>query len=91
MTTIKYLLSHNHFKIYVQAKNNALAKAFLKDAEAEGFKFTAGTKPTSHHPSDLFAVNSDMTISYVGIAGRLACQCGAQVGGQNVIKINYEI
>ena len=59
-----------------------IANKFLRDAEAEGFTFGDGAKPT--------VVNKDWTVSHVGMAGHMAYQSATMIGDQRLIRIDYE-
>ena len=64
---------------------------FLTLVGNEGFTFGDGVKPTEKHSSDVFAVNDNKTISYVGIVGRTAI--GSKVnetGGKEIVKVDFE-
>ena len=71
--------------IYIHCRSRAIAMHFLKDAEAEGFLFSDGIKPTEKEPDDIYALNSDFTISYTGMFPHM--MFGG--GGDNVIWIDY--
>lgn len=77
-------------KVYVYLKNEVVARKFLLDAEAEGFTFGDGANPTSRPGNDLYVVNKDWTISYVGLAGHLAFKSAKTIGDQKLIRIDYE-
>ena len=84
MKTITSLINANK-KVYVRMSSDEICKAFLAQAENEGFLF-GGMKPTAKHPSDLIAVLSDKTLCYVGTIGRMAAGSGAE----NVCVIDAE-
>ena len=89
MSKIRKVLSTNPGRIYVYLADRDVCEQFLRDAEKEGFLFTDGTKPTQKHTSDLIAVNSDLTINYVGFIGRAAYQAANEIGNQPLVKIDY--
>lgn len=64
-------------KVYVYLADATVARTFLAMAEAEGFVFGDGAKPTSRHWSDVMAVSPHGTVSYPGAIGRMAFGCGA--------------
>lgn len=77
-------------KVYVHLTNDERGNAFLNQAEAEGFTFGDGAKPTSRPYAELMAVHPDNTISYVGIAGRIAFGTGAEhIGEQKINRIEF--
>lgn len=77
-------------KVYVYLRNEIIAEKFLKDAEAEGFTFGDGAKPTERPGNNLYVINRDWTISHVGWAGHMAFQGAKTIGGQELIRIDYE-
>ena len=89
MSSIKSLLSDYKGRIYVYLATEGISKRFLQDAENEGFTFGDGVKPTERDISDIFAINDDLTISYVGFIGHIAYQSADKIGDQPLIRINY--
>ena len=83
-------LSKLNGKVYVYLKDPATTEKFLQAAEAEGFTFSNGAKPTSRPGNDLYAVNSDHTISHCGFTGHMAFQSAKTVGSQELIRVDYE-
>ncbi len=77
-------------KVYVYLNNQTVEKKFLMDAEAEGFTFGDGERPTQRSGSGLYVVNRDWTISFVGLAGHMAFQSATMVGDQELIRVDYE-
>ena len=63
-------------KAYVRLRDGETARDFLRQAEAEGFHFGDGAKPTARHLSDLMGVTPDGALFYVTAAGRIAVGCG---------------
>ena len=88
MRTIGNLLTMEG-RVYIHCASRTLAAVFLKNAEAEGFTFGDGVKPTQRETDDIFALNQNWTINYVGWAGHLAFQCAAEVGGKPLIRVDY--
>ena len=88
MRTITDLLSSNG-RGYVYLASKELAEQFLSHAEAEGFTYGDGVDPTKRHTSDIFALNSNRTINYVGWAGHMAFHHPDKVMGQKLIRIDY--
>lgn len=86
---LKALLTAYSGKIYVYLDSEDICRRFFQDAESEGFVFGDGTKPTQKHTSNLIAINSDLTLSYVGHIGRIAYQSASTVGGQPLHRVNY--
>ena len=89
MRGIKQLLENSNGRIYIYLPDEKTCSRFLHDAEAENFTFCDGALPTSRHHSDLYAVNLDNTINFVGFVGHVAFGCADQIGGEKLIRINY--
>ena len=84
MKTIKELASTGE-RVYVHLKDGETAQRFLRDAEAEGFTFGDGVKPTERHWSDLYAIHPDGTLNYVGSIGRIEYGSGVD----SVVRVDY--
>ena len=91
MSKLKNLLSaYPNSRIYLHFETSELARQFLADAEAEGFTFGDGAKPTSRKPDSIFALNDDMTINYVGSIGHMAFSLGTdKIGNRTLVRIEY--
>lgn len=77
-------------RVYVYLTDAAVGAAFLRQAEAEGFTFTDGAKPTARHASEIMAVNRDRTLNYVGTNGRIAFGSGIKTaGGERLLRVDY--
>ena len=83
-------LSKLNGKVYVYLRGEVIARRFLQDAENEGFTFGDGEKPTARPGNNLYVVNRDWTISHVGWAGHMVFQSAKSVGGQELIRVDYE-
>ena len=88
MSKIGNFLKHEG-KVYIYCADRETGERFLKDAQGEGFLFSDGAKPTERHSSDIFALNGDRTINYVGFAGRVAFQCANSVSGRRLVRVDY--
>ena len=88
MRTVSNLLNHEG-RIYVYMSGKNITNLFLKHAEEEGFTFGDGVKPTERESDDLYALNSDWTINYVGYIGHMAFRSVTQIGSQPLIRIDY--
>ena len=89
--TIKNLVNQNAGKVYAYLSNGEIGNKFMQQAEAEGFTFEDGTKPTSRCYAEIIAVNNNLTINYVGSIGRIAFGSGASVvNGQKLIRVDYQ-
>ena len=84
MKTIKELASMGE-RVYVHLKDEEIAQRFLRNAEAEGFTFGDGVKPTERHWSDLYAIHPEGALNYVGTIGRIEYGSGAD----SVVRIDY--
>lgn len=83
-------LSKLNGKVYVYLRDEVIARRFLQDAENEGFTFGDGEKPTARPGNNLYVVNCDWTISHVGWTGHMAFQSAKRIGGQEMIRVDYE-
>jgi len=86
--TITKLLNPNT-RVYVWFSTKDSAVAFLEQAESEGFTFTDGALPTSKEPDDILAINDDLTINYLGFAGRVAYKNVSENNGKLYVRIDY--
>ena len=84
MKTIKELANMGE-RVYVNLKDEEIAQRFLRNAEAEGFTFGDGVKPTERHWSDLYAIHPEGTLNYVGAIGHVEYGSGAD----SVVRIDY--
>ena len=84
MKTIKELANMGE-RVYVHLKDEETAQRFLRDAEAEGFTFGDGVRPTERYWSDLYAIHPDGTLNYVGTVGRIEYGSGVD----SVVRIDY--
>ena len=90
MRTIRYL-SKLTGRVYVYLANAEAGIRFLQQAEAEGYTYPDGVKPTERGYSEIMAINHDRTINFVGTNGRTAFQSGAKaVGSEQMIRVDYE-
>ena len=90
MRTISNLSKLNG-RVYIYLANAEVGIRFLQQAEAEGFTYGDGVRPTERSYSEIMAINHDKTINYVGTNGRIAFGSIAQtVGLAQLIRIDYE-
>ena len=87
--TIRKLLNPGT-KVYLWFSTMEAGQAFLEQAEREGFTFADGTLPTGREPDDLLAIHDDLTISYLGFAGRMAYKMASESGGKLHVRIDYD-
>ena len=64
------LLILNH-RAYVFTSSRAVWQRFVRDLESEGFTFGDGAKPSERDFDGIMAVNPDMTINFVNLAGTM--------------------
>ena len=83
ISRVRYRNLPCHIFIYCRSRN--IAARFLADAEAEGFTFGDGKKPTEKEYADIFSLHNDLTISYTGWAGHVMFRSAAG----NIIRIDY--
>lgn len=88
MRTVSNLLSLDG-RVYVYLASPNLSALFFKNAENEGFTFGNGKRPTESQPADLFAINADWTINYVGWAGHMAFHHSRAVVDKPLILVDY--
>ena len=78
-------------RVYVYLSSDELGRQFMQQAETEGFVFVNGTKPTKRTPAEIMALNSNHTINYVGVIGRIAYGARAtMMNGMPLIRISYQ-
>jgi len=84
-------LSKLNGRVYVYLANAEIGNWFLQQAEAEGFTYHDGVKPTERGCSTIMAVNRDKTINFVGTNGFIVFGSGAKaVGSEQLIRIDCE-
>ncbi|MGN0527249.1 MAG: hypothetical protein ACI4IF_07410 [Acutalibacteraceae bacterium] len=88
MRTIAELLNLDG-RVYVYLSSKNVAKIFLQNAEAEGFRFGDGKKPTKRKRDDIYALNKNFTINYVGYIGHIAFHHPNCFESDNLIRIDY--
>ena len=87
--TIKELSSLDA-RVYVYLPKVEIAEQFMRDAEAEGFTFRDGAKPTERTADSIMAVNSDGTLNYVGFVGHVAFGSGTRmIGDKLLLRVDY--
>ena len=74
MRTIEKLADVTEKRIYVCLTGEETRRAFIEQAEKEGYTFTDGVKPSEREVSDFYAINKDKTLNYISTAGRIAWQ-----------------
>ena len=90
MRTIKNLSKLNG-RVYVYLANAEIGHRFLQQAEAEGFTFNDGAKPTERGYEEIMAINHEGTLNFVGTNGRIAYGSGAKrIGDEQLIRIDFE-
>lgn len=89
MRIVSELLNQNG-RVYVYMSSEEICNRFLHDAEKEGFIFCDGVKPTERESTDIYALNQNRTINYVGFIGHIAFQSAKKIGNQKLVKIDYE-
>ena len=83
-------LSKLEGRVFVHLTTAELGTQFMRQAEAEGFTFSDGTKPTEREAGAVMAVNPNGTINYVGSVGRMAYGAKATtVGSKPLIRLEY--
>ena len=82
-------LSKLEGRVYVYLATAELGARFMRQAEAEGFTFADGAKPTEREVASVMAVNPDGTINYVGAVGMMAFGAAEKVGGKPLLRFEY--
>lgn len=88
MRTIAELLNLDG-RVYVYLSSKYVAKIFLQNAESEGFRFGDGKKPTKRKWDDIYALNKDFTINYVGYIGHIAFHHPNYFDNDKLIRVDY--
>lgn len=77
MTTLRDTLHNYTGKVYVTIETETDGDRFLRQAEAEGFRFSDGVLPTARPWTKLMALTPDGTLSYATFAGHMAAGANA--------------
>ena len=77
MTTLRDTIRHYTGKVYVTIETEPDGDRFLRQAEAEGFRFSDGVLPTGRPWAKLFSVTADGALSYATFAGHAAAGANA--------------
>ena len=84
-------LSKLNGRVYVYLANAEIGNRFLQQAEAEGFTYYDGVKPTKRGCSNIMAINCDKTINFVCTNGFIAFGSGVKtVGSEQLIRVDGE-
>ena len=83
-------LSQLDAKVYVHLPTPELGRAFMEQAEAEGFTFADGIKPTERPDETFVCLNPDHTLSFIGMFGRQAYGSGTNTTcGKTLVRVEY--
>ena len=88
MRTIAELLNLDG-RVYVYLSSKNVAKIFLQNAESEGFRFGDGKKPTKRKWDDIYALNKDFALNFVGYIGHIAFHHPEVPNDCNLIRVDY--
>lgn len=88
MRTVSKLLNLDGY-VYVYLRGKNIINLFLKNAEAEGFTYGDGVKPTEREGADIMVLNRDWTICFAGMAGRLAFRSFGMHSEINIFRVDY--
>ena len=77
MTTLRDTIRHYTGKVYIRLNTAADGERFLKQAEAEGFRFSDGVLPSARPWAKLFILTADGNFCYVTFAGHAAAGANA--------------
>lgn len=90
MKKLNSLLMEYDGTIYIYLDDENTKKAFIMQAESEGFTFSDGVKLSSRPIDNIIAINKNFTVNFVGSIGRIAFQCAEKIGNKKLYKINYK-
>ena len=85
MKSIKELVMKETRPVYVHRPSKAIARDFLKHAEKEGFLFGDGKRPTKKPLDDYYALHQDLTMNFIGFAGRLKWKSRQE----DILRVEY--
>ena len=85
MKSIKELVMKETRPVYVHTPSKAIARDFLKHAEKEGLLFGDGKRPTKKPLDDYYALHQDLTMNFIGFAGRLKWKSG----DDGILRVEY--
>ena len=85
MKSIKELVMKETRPVYVHTPSKAIARDFLKHAEKEGFLFGDGKRPIKKPLDDYYALHQDLTMNFIGFAGRLRWKSG----DDGILRVEY--
>lgn len=85
MKLIKELVMKESRPVYVHLPSKAATLDFLKNAEKEGFLFGDGKRPTKKPLDDYYALHQDLTMNFIGFAGRLKWKSGQD----DILRVEY--
>lgn len=77
MTTIRDTIRQYNRKVYVRIDTASDGDRFLRQAEAEGFRFSDGVLPSARPWAKLFSLTPDGVLSYATFAGHMAAGSNA--------------
>lgn len=77
MTTLRDTIRTFTGKVYIRLDAAADGERFLKQAEAEGFRFSDGVLPSARPWAKLFSLTPDGVLSYATFAGHAAAGANA--------------
>ena len=76
-------------QVYVYLPNRQMQQIFLTNAEAEGFTFGDGVKPTEREADDIYRIKPDRTICFVGWVGHMAFRSKDAHSAVPMIWVDY--
>lgn len=87
MRTMKDLLNLEG-RVYVYTENEAIRDQFLVQAQEEGFSFEDGEKPTSRPFDQIYAINKNQTLNFLGFCGHMRFH-NPTSSLEKIIRVNY--
>lgn len=76
-------------QVYVYLPGPQTQQTFLMDAEAEGFTFGDGVKPTEREADDIYRIKPDRTVCFVGWVGHIAFRSKGAHSAVPMIWVDY--
>lgn len=84
--TIKELVNNNQKRVCLFLSDKETVTRFITDAEAEGYTFKDGAKPSERESNNFYALNRNKTVNFLNFIGRIAFQCNSE----HIIRADYK-
>ncbi|MCD7845755.1 MAG: hypothetical protein LUG57_07900 [Oscillospiraceae bacterium] len=90
MKTISEIVKDSGKKYYFYLGDGETGRLFQQQCEKEGFAFGDGVPATARKCARVMNVSSGGTINYVGICGMIAFGGADQVGGKELVRVDFK-